>query len=98
MDARDACLQVLGEAAPETLHWTVVLDRALRGRLLDPFTNPDVRGDVQRSLAGLAREGRVVKDGKGFYRAAAPGGAGEHGEADQAGDPAEPGEPGRSPG
>lgn len=68
MDAKDACVQVLREAAPETLHWTVVLDRALKARLLDPFTNPDVRGSVQRGLAALAREGRVVKDGTGFYR------------------------------
>jgi hypothetical protein len=69
MDPKDACLQVLGEAPEETLHWTVVLDRALTGRLIDPFTTPDVRGVVVKSLAALAREGRVVKAGTGLYRA-----------------------------
>jgi hypothetical protein len=71
MDPKEACLQVLGEAAGETLHWTVVLDRALTGRLIDPFTTPDVRGAVVKSLAALAKEGRVVKQGTGLYRALA---------------------------
>jgi hypothetical protein len=31
MDPKEACLKVLADAAPETLHWTVVLDRALTG-------------------------------------------------------------------
>jgi hypothetical protein len=69
MDPKEACLQVLGEAGDETLHWTVVLDRALTGRLIDPFTTPDVRGVVVKSLAALAKEGRVVKAGTGLYRA-----------------------------
>ena len=69
MDAREACLRVLEEAAPETLHWTVVLDRALTQRLIDPFTTPDVRGVVVKTLAALAKEGRVVKQGAGLYRA-----------------------------
>jgi hypothetical protein len=73
LTAQDACLQVLREAAPEALHWTVVLDRALRARLLDPFTDPDVRRSVQRSLAALAKEGRVERDGTGFYRLPATG-------------------------
>ena len=71
MDPKEACLQVLGEAGGETLHWTVVLDRALTGRLIDPFTTPDVRGAVVKSLAALAKEGRVVKQGTGLYRAPA---------------------------
>jgi hypothetical protein len=70
MDAKEACLQVLGEAGGETLHWTVVLDRALTQRLIDPFTTSDVRGVVVKSLAALAKEGRVVKQGTGLYRAA----------------------------
>jgi hypothetical protein len=75
MEPQDACLRVLAEAAPETLHWTVVLDRALTGRLIDPFTTPDVRGVVVKTLARLAREGRVEKRGTGLYRArAAPPG------------------------
>jgi hypothetical protein len=69
MDAKEACLKVLGEAGDETLHWTVVLDRALTQRLIDPFTTPDVRGVVVKSLAALAKEGRVVKQGTGLYRA-----------------------------
>ena len=69
MDPKDACLKVLGEAGDETLHWTVVLDRALTQRLIDPFTTPDVRGVVVKSLAALAREGRVVKESTGTYRA-----------------------------
>ena len=51
------------------MHWTVVLDRALKDRLLDPFTIRDVRGVVVKSLAALAKEGRVVKQGTGVYRA-----------------------------
>ena len=69
MDPKEACLRVLGEAGDETLHWTVVLDRALTQRLIDPFTTPDVRGVVVKSLAALAKEGRVDKQGAGLYRA-----------------------------
>jgi hypothetical protein len=69
MDPREACLKVLGEAGEETLHWTVILDRALTQRLIDPFTTPDVRGVVVKSLAARAKEGRVVKQGPGLYRA-----------------------------
>jgi hypothetical protein len=69
MDPKEACVKVLGEAGGETLHWTVVLDRALTQRLIDPFTTRDVRGVVVKSLAALAREGRVVKRGTGLYSA-----------------------------
>ncbi len=68
MDPKEACVKILDEAGDETLHWTVVLDRALTQRLIDPFTTPDVRGVVVKSLAALAREGRVVKQGTGLYR------------------------------
>ena len=71
MDPKEACLEVLGEAGEETLHWTVILDRALTRRLIDPFTTPDVRGVVVKSLAALAKEGRVDKQGTGLYRARA---------------------------
>jgi len=71
MEPKDACLRVLGEAGGETLHWTVVLDRALTQRLIDPFTTRDVRGVVVKSLAALAKEGRVDKQGTGLYRAKA---------------------------
>ena len=69
MEPKDACIKILGEAGGETLHWTVVLDRALTQRLIDPFTTRDVRGVVVKSLAALAKEGRVDKQGAGLYRA-----------------------------
>ena len=69
MDPKEACLTILGQTPGETLHWTVVLDRALTQRLIDPFTTPDVRGVVVKSLAALAKEGRVVKQGAGLYQA-----------------------------
>ena len=69
MEPKDACIKILGEAGGETLHWTVVLDRALTQRLIDPFTTRDVRGVVVKSLAALAKEGRVDKQGTGLYRA-----------------------------
>lgn len=69
LEPKEACLRVLGEAGGETLHWTVVLDRALTERLIDPFTTRDVRGVVVKSLAALAKEGRVDKQGTGLYRA-----------------------------
>jgi hypothetical protein len=68
MEPQEACLKIITEAAPEPLHWTVVLDRALKNRLLDPFTIRDVRGTVVKSLAALAKEGRVVKQSTGVYR------------------------------
>ncbi len=74
MEPQQACLKVLDDAAPEALHWTVVLDRALKERLLDPFTIRDVRGAVVKGLAALAREGRVVKQGTGVYRSRSPEG------------------------
>ena len=69
MEPKDACIKILDEAGGETLHWTVVLDRARTQRLIDPFTTSDVRGVVVKSLAALAKEGRVVKQGTGLYRA-----------------------------
>jgi len=69
MDPKEACVKVLDEAGGETLHWTVVLDRALTQGLIDPFTTRDVRGVVVKTLAALAKEGRVVKQGPGLYRA-----------------------------
>ena len=71
MEPKEACLRVLGEAGGETLHWTVVLDRALTQRLIDPFTTRDVRGVVVKSLAAHAKEGRVDKQGTRLYPAKA---------------------------
>ena len=47
---------------------------ALTERLIDPFTTRDVRGVVVKSLAALAKEGRVDKQGTGLYRAKPDGG------------------------
>jgi hypothetical protein len=66
MDARDAVLGVLRDAEGP-LHWTVIQDRALRAGTLDPFTTPDVRGQVQSALRALVAEGTAVKAGKGLY-------------------------------
>jgi hypothetical protein len=66
MDVAQAVLAVLGDAG-EPLHWTVIQDRALRAGSIDPFTTPDVRGEIQRTLHALARDGRVVKTATGVY-------------------------------
>lgn len=70
MDPREAVLQVL-RGSDEPLHWTRVLDLALRAGYLDPFERPDVRRDVQTALRALARDGRIARVGKGVYRASA---------------------------
>jgi hypothetical protein len=69
VDPEDACLRVLRDAAPEPLHWTLIVDRVARARLIDPFTTPDVRGVVIKTLATLAKKGRILKEGTGVYRA-----------------------------
>lgn len=66
MDPKDAVRRVL-EEADEPLHWTVVLDRALRAGSLDPFEVRDVRGTVQRALAELGREGTARKVSTGVW-------------------------------
>ncbi len=73
MDAADAVVDVL-RSAGESLHWTVVLDRALRQGLIDPFTTTDVRGLVQTALHDGVRAGTVMKTGKGMYAIAEPAG------------------------
>jgi len=70
--AREAVLAILS-ATDEPLHWTVVLDRALREGHLDPFTTPDVRGEVQHALLALRAEGAIVRTAKGVYAAAPQG-------------------------
>lgn len=66
MKVREAVMTVLREAG-EPLHWTVVQDRALKAGYLDPFTQPDVRGQVQRALVSAAREGAIARVGTGVY-------------------------------
>lgn len=67
MEPGDACLRVVEEAAPDSLHWTEVLDRALKARYVDPFTTRNVRSVVVRALVELTREGRLVKASTGRY-------------------------------
>lgn len=66
MEPRAAVLAVLTEES-SSLHWTRIQDLALRRGYLDPFADPDVRGQVQRTLRALLREGIVVKEAKGVY-------------------------------
>lgn len=72
MDPREAALSVLGASPGEEMHWTVVWDRALRERLIDPITDPEARNAFLRALADLAREGRITKTSGGTYRAEGP--------------------------
>src|SRR5262249_11818403 len=67
MDAAEAVRVVLAEEqAP--LHWTVIQDRALRHGYLDPFTQPDVRGEVLRALAAGVADGSLRRgEAKGVY-------------------------------
>ena len=66
MTPREAALAVLAEAEGP-LHWTVVLDRALRAGYLDPFTTPDVRARMLHALRGLAAEGAIARPETGVY-------------------------------
>jgi hypothetical protein len=60
------------EGAEGPLHWTVVLDRALRGGWLDPFETPDVRAAVQRALADLDRDGIARRVSTGVWELSDP--------------------------
>lgn len=66
--SEQVALQILREAAGETLHWTVIWDRALRAALIDPMTQPGARDDLIRALAQLARAGAIEKVAPGTYR------------------------------
>ncbi len=67
MEFLDAAIAVLrDEGGP--LHWTVIQDRALRRGYLDPFSQPDIRGNLLAALARAARDGALVKEGAGVYR------------------------------
>ena len=66
METLEAVLAVLrDEAAP--MHWTKIQDLALRRGFIDPFEVKDVRRTVLRALAEAAREGVIVRRGKGVY-------------------------------
>jgi hypothetical protein len=68
MTPREAVVRVLHEAG-EPLHWTAIQDRALRAGYIDPFTTPDVRGEVQRALHALRADGSIERVGTGVYSA-----------------------------
>ena len=64
-DAESLHVRRADEARP--LHWTVILDLALRRGYLDPFTQPDVRKNVLAALGQAARDGRLEKRDRGIY-------------------------------
>jgi len=66
MSPEEAVLGVL-RGADEPVHWTVILDRALRAGSIDPFETPDVRGAVLAALRALVADGRAVKTATGVY-------------------------------
>ena len=70
-DALEAAIAVLGEAG-EPLHWTVIQDRALRSRRIDPFTTPDVRRALLGALRQGVREGSLKAAGTGVYELTRP--------------------------
>lgn len=63
----DAIVAIVAAVAPEEVHWTVVLDRALREGAVPP--SPEARAVVLRVLAEAARGGLIVKTAAGTYRA-----------------------------
>lgn len=66
-DVAGGIVAVLNDAAPDELHWTVVLDRVLRGGYVEP--SPAAREQVLHALALVVKDGRAVKTSKGTYRA-----------------------------
>jgi hypothetical protein len=66
MSPEEAVLEAL-RGADEPVHWTVILDRALRAGSIDPFETPDVRGAVLAALRTLVADGRAVQTATGVY-------------------------------
>jgi hypothetical protein len=67
MEPLEAAIAVLREEG-EPLHWTKVLDLALRRGYLDPFETTDVRRRLLAALADGVRRAQLVKTGPGVYR------------------------------
>lgn len=67
MEPLEAAITVLEEEG-EPLHWTKILDLALRRGYLDPFEVPDVRRALLSALADGIRSGALAKGGKGTYQ------------------------------
>ena len=68
-DPLASAVSVLRDAA-EPLHWTVILDRALRAGLLDPFTTPNVRRELLAALRRGVEEGELRLVDTGVYELA----------------------------
>jgi hypothetical protein len=66
MEPLEAAIAVLREEG-EPLHWTKVLDLALRRGYLDPFEMTDVRRHLLAALADGVRRAELVKTGPGVY-------------------------------
>jgi hypothetical protein len=66
MSPEEAVLDVL-RGADEPVHWTVILDRALKAGSIDPFETPDVRGAVLTALRALVADRRAVKTETGVF-------------------------------
>jgi len=66
VDVRAAVIAVVVEEG-RPLHWTVIQDLALRRGYIDPFATPDLRRNVLAALAEAAREGAIVRTGRGEY-------------------------------
>jgi len=67
MEPGEAAKRIL-EESDEDLHWTVIWDRALRGGLINPLTQPHARDVLVRWLADAARSGEITKTSTGTYR------------------------------
>ena len=68
MEPIDAITKVLAEEDGGPLHWTVIQDFALKRGYIDPFTQTDIRKTMLAALAEGAKEGVLLKEGKGAYR------------------------------
>jgi hypothetical protein len=75
VDPSDAIVKVLGDS-DVPLHWTVIVDRALREGYLDPFEIRDVRGAVLSALRTLKDRGEVERVEQGVYAIGTSPGAG----------------------
>ncbi|HYJ60762.1 MAG TPA: hypothetical protein VE032_04780 [Actinomycetota bacterium] len=48
----------------------MIQDRALRAGAIDPFTTPDVRGEILGALRELRRDGRIRRTSTGVFELA----------------------------
>lgn len=64
----EAVRKVLADDAGAELHWTVVLDRALRAGYIEP--TPEARNEIVRALADATSAGQIIKTSVGTYTCA----------------------------